>query len=262
MQLTKTIASIIIATAILMACNSNHSTNASLADAVNNSALSSGSGDDYYYEITMNSTGTGMKMGQITKMFVSSKGDMRSEMEVLTSADGNKPSAPIIIIGPANKPGESIGIDDSAKTYTINHLDSSVLNTDEKITSTATKVGDEKVMGFNCVHARVISKTTTTLGRLYSETDTDTIDLWKSNEVPQQSSVKALMNRMESGEGNSVYSAETADQLKQMGCDGFTVKMVMNSKDVAMILQLTKMERRNIPAGMFEIPAGYKEVKE
>lgn len=258
MQLTKTLASIIISAGILMACNNNHSTNASLADATNNSSVSSGSGDDYFYEITINSTGKNMKISQLSKMFVSSNGDMRSEMEIQNSADGNKASAPIISIAHANKPGESIEIDDSAKTYTINHIDSSDLDTGEKINSTATKVGDEKVMGFNCVHARIISKKT--MGSFYSTTDT--IDLWKSNEVPQQSSVKALMNFFESGKGNSMYSTETADQLKQMGCDGFTVKMVMNSKDVAMILQLTKMERRNIPAVMFEIPAGYKEVKE
>ncbi|MEO7120922.1 MAG: DUF4412 domain-containing protein, partial [Ginsengibacter sp.] len=138
------------------------------------------------------------------------------------------------------------------------HYDSSDLNTEEKITSTATKVGDEKVMGFNCVHARIISKKT--MGNFYSSTDT--IDLWKSDEVPQQPAVKVLMNRLESGRGNSMYSSETAEQLKQMGCDGFMVKMVMNSKNVSMVLQLTKVERLNIPASMFEIPAGYKEVKD
>lgn len=258
MQLTKTIAPIIISLGILMACNGNHSTIGSTADGKNNSSSSLGSGDDYYYEITINSTGKDMKITQLTKMFVSSNGDMRSEMEIQNSADGNKASAPIISIAHANKPGESIVIDDSAKTYTINHFDSSDLDTGEKITSTATKVGDEKLMGFDCVHARIISNKT--MGSFYSTTDT--IDLWKSNEVPQQSSVKALMNRFESGKGNSMYSTETADQLKQMGCDGFLVKMTMNSKDVAMILQLTKMERRNIPANLFEIPAGYKEVKE
>lgn len=191
-------------------------------------------------------------------MFVSSTGDMHSEMDVRNSANGNKTSAPTISIAHANKPGESIDIDDSAKTYTINHFDSSDMNTEEKITSTATKVGDEKIMGFNCVHARIISKKT--MGSFYSSTDT--IDLWKSNDVPQQPSVKVLMNRMESGRGNAMYSTETAAQLKQMGCEGFTVKMVMSSKDISMILQLTKMERLNVPASMFEIPAGYKEVKD
>ncbi len=258
MPLTKTIASIILSAGLLLACNSNHSTNGSTADGTSNSSASLGSGDDYYYEVAINSTGKNISINQVSKFFVSSKGDMRSEMEVLTSADGNKTSVPIIIIAHANTPGESIDIDDSAKTYTINHFDSSDLNTDEKINSTATKSGDEKVMGFNCVHARVISKKT--LGSFYSSSDT--IDLWKSDEVPQQSSIKALMNRFESGKGNSMYSTETADQLKQMGCDGFTVKMIMNSKDINMILRLTKVERRNIPASMFEIPAGYKEVKE
>jgi hypothetical protein len=258
MKLTKIVASIIISAGMLMACNSKHSANMSVADSSNNSPASSGSGDDYYYEVSTNSSGKNISISQLTKMFVSSKGNMRSEMEVQNSADGNKTSAPIIIIAHADKPGESIDLDDSAKTFTIDHFDSSDLNAGEKITSTATKVGDEKVMGFNCVHARIISKKT--IGSFYSSTDT--IDLWKSNDVPQQSSVKNLMNRFESGKGNSLYSTDAAQQLKQMGCDGFTVKMVMSSKDVSMTLQLTKVERRDLPASMFEIPSGYKEVRD
>lgn len=258
MQILKTFFSITFSAAMLIACNGNNSTNASMAGATNISSTSTGSGDDYYYELTTNSSGKNMSISQVTKMYVSSKGDMRSEMEIHNSANGSQPSAPIIMIAHADKPGESFDIDDSAKTYTINHIDSSNLNTGEKINSIATKIGDEKIMGFNCVHARVISKKT--MGSFYSTIDT--IDLWKSNDVPQQSAVKKLMAKTESGTGNSMYSTETAGQLQQMGCDGMTVKMIMNSKDVSMTLQLTKAERRDIPGNMFDIPTGYNEVKE
>ncbi|MEO8771980.1 MAG: DUF4412 domain-containing protein [Ferruginibacter sp.] len=258
MKFTKTIVSITFSAVLLIACNSNNSTNASMADATNNSSASQNSGDDYYYELTTKSSGKNISINEVTKMYVSSKGDMRSEMEIHSSANGNKISAPTIIIAHADKPGESFDIDDSAKTYTINHIDSGDSNTGEKITSTATKIGDEKIMGFNCVHARVISKKT--MGSFYSSVDT--IDLWKSNDVPQQPAVKKLMTKAESGISNSMYSTETTQQLKQMRCDGMTVKMTIGSKDHSMILQLTKVERRDIPANMFAIPAGYKEVKE
>jgi hypothetical protein len=258
MQVTKKIALIIISAGTLMACNSNHSTNASVADASNNSPASSGLGDDYYYELTTNSSGKNVSITQVTKLYVSAKGNMRSEMEVKNSADGNKTSAPIVSIAHPDKPGESISIDDSAKTYTIDHFDSSDFNTGEKVNSTATKVGEEKVMGFNCVHARVIANKT--IANVYSSTDT--IDIWKSNDVPQQASVKNMMKYMESKTANSMYSTETAAQLKQMGCDGFLVKMTMHGKDFSLTMQLTKMERKDLPASMFEIPAGYKEVKD
>ncbi|MGH2563539.1 MAG: DUF4412 domain-containing protein, partial [Ginsengibacter sp.] len=92
--------------------------------------------------------------------------------------------------------------------------------------------------------------------------DLDTIDLWRSNEVPMQSKVKGLFNQFESRTGNAMYSPETTAQLKQMGCDGFMVKMQMGSKDVSMVMQLTKAEHRDLPASMFKVPAGYTEVKD
>ena len=258
MQLTKTIASVIFSAAILLACNSNNSTKGSVAGATVNSSASTNSGDDMYYELTSTSSGKDMVINTTTKMYVSSKGDMRTEMNMINSASANKNAAPMILIGHADKPNESISIDDEKKTYTINHINPADLNTGEKIQSTAAKIGEEKISGFNCVHAKIISKKT--MGSFYSETDT--VDLWKSNDVPMQSNVKELFNQFESRTGNTMYSPEVTEQLKQMGCVGFTVKMEMGSKDVSTVMQLTKVERRDLPATMFEIPTGYTEVKD
>jgi hypothetical protein len=52
-----------------------------------------------------------------------------------------------------------------------------------------------------------------------------------------------------------------ADKLKQMGCEGFMVKLQMKTKNTLMATELTKVENITIPAGMFEIPGGYKEDK-
>ena len=100
---------------------------------------------------------------------------------------------------------------------------------------------------------------TKTLGSFYS--NTDTIDLWRSNEVPMQASVKDLMNKFQSRTGNFMYSPQTEDQLKQMRCEGFMVKMEKKSKDANMIMQLTKVNHTTFPENMFEIPAGYTEDK-
>jgi Domain of unknown function (DUF4412) len=257
MQLTKNMAAVILSAVILIACNSNHPTNAPATDGTNNTSASHGSGDDMYYELTTTSTGKEMSINGVTKMFVSSKGDMRSEMNMVSSFKGNKSSVPIIAIAHSNKPDESIIIDDSAKTYTMNHINSDDLDTKEKMESTVTKVGEEKILGFNCVHAKIISKKS--IGNFYSTVDT--VDIWRSNDVPMQATVKDLMNQFESRTGNFMYSKEVSDQLKQMGCVGFMVKMEIRSKNVSMVMQLTKVEHRDLPASMFEIPAGYTEDK-
>ena len=109
-------------------------------------------------------------------------------------------------------------------------------------------------MGFDCVHARVIANKS--LGGFYNSVDT--VDIWKSNDVPVQPSVK---NKLDNMGGKGMYSDETAQQLKDMGCTGFTVKMTSNSSKHQMTVQLTKVERKDLPAALFAIPAGYKEEK-
>jgi hypothetical protein len=43
-----------------------------------------------YYELTTTSTGKSSSIHGIDEMFVSSKGDMRAEMNINNSANGNK----------------------------------------------------------------------------------------------------------------------------------------------------------------------------
>ena len=248
----------ILSTVFLFACSGNTTQNSGKDSTSTIPSSAAASGDDMYYELTSTSSGKNMAINTTIKMYVSSKGDMRTEMNMVNSASANKNAAPMILIGHADKPDETISIDDEKKTYTINHINPADLNTGEKMQSTATKIGEEKISGFNCVHAKIISKKT--MGSFYSETDT--VDLWKSNEVPMQSNVKELFDQFESRTGNSMYSPEVTEQLRQLGCNGFMVKVQMASKDVSMVMQLTKVERRDFPAGMFQIPAGYTEDKD
>jgi Domain of unknown function (DUF4412) len=251
------ISSIAFSICLLLACSGNSSASGD-KDSTSTNAASGGSGKDMYYEYTLTTTGKDITMNGVTKLYISSKGDMRSEMNMTSSLVKNKTSAPIVTIGHSNKPDESIIIDDDAKTYTINHFNTSDFNTGEKVQSTVTKIGEEKIMGFNCVHARVISKKS--MGSLYS--DMDTIDLWRSEEVPLLASVKELMDKFEAKTGNTMYSTETVNQLKQIGCEGFMVKMTIGTKNSSTKEELTKVEHRDFSVSMFQIPAGYKEDKE
>lgn len=257
MKNLKLLSLFILSTIFLFACSGNTTQNSGKDSTSTATSSTSSSGDDMYYELTTTATGKDMSMNGVTKMFVSSKGDMRSETDMVTSFKGNKRGVPIIVIAHSNKPDESIIIDDSAKTYTINHIKREDFDTQEKTQSTVTKIGDEKILGFNCVHAKIISKKS--IGNFYSMVDT--VDIWRSNDVPMQAAVKDLMNQFESRTGNYMYSKEVSDQLKQMGCEGFMVKMEIKNKDASTVMQLTKVEHRDLPASMFQIPSGYTEDK-
>jgi hypothetical protein len=248
---------ILFSACLLFPC-SGSSASVTVKDSSSNvTPVASGSGDDMYYELTSVSTGKNINMKMVTSMYVSSKGDMRVEMHTDMSFKGHKSPIPMVLIGHANKPDESIIIDDSAKTYIVHHIDTADLSAGIKTESTVTKVGEEKVFGYDCVHAKVISNKK--IGSFYNETDT--INVWRSIEVPMQSNVKELFTRFESRTGSYMYSKETAAKLKEMGCEGFLVKLTMNGKNVSMVMQLTKAEHRTLPASMFQIPAGYSEDK-
>ena len=242
---------------LLFSCSGSGTSNAA---GDSNSAVSSsasGSGDDMYYELTTISTGKSQNLKMVTEMFVSSKADMRVEMHINSGVNGQQARPEMILIGHANKPNESIIINDSAKTYTVHSIDTADLNTGFKTEATVTKIGEDKVMGFNSVHAQIISHKK--MGSFLNMTDT--MNVWRSEDVPMQANVKALFTQYEARTGSYMYSKETAARLKEMGCDGFLVKLTLNGKDYSMVMQLTKVEHRNLSANLFQIPAGYREDK-
>lgn len=255
MQYLRSIFAAFLSALVLMGCSG---TSGDKTSTSNNSDASgsSGSGKDMYYEYTSTAGSKDMTIKTGTKMYVSSNGSMRVEMDIENSAMKGKSSGTIVTIAHSDKPDESISIDDSAKTYSINHFNDKDFNTGEKITSTATKVGEEKILGFNSVHARIISNKS--IGSLYS--DIDTLDIWRSNDVPQQPAIKELMDKFNS-KGMAMYSSDVANQLEQMGCKGFTTKLEIHSKNASVTEMLTKVEHRDLPASMFQVPAGYKEDK-
>ena len=227
--------------------------------AANKSDAPPGSGDDMYYEYTINTTGASMSISGTTKLYLSAGGGARSEMDMVNSADKQKGTGPIVLIANKDKPRQSILIDDDTKTYTVNNLDSLETGADPgKTASDVSKIGEDKILGYHCVHARIV--TTKSMSSFFKSTDT--IDLWKSPEVPVQAYFQNLMESFESRTGNFMFAPGVSEQLKQMGCTGFMVKMEMRSKNVSMTDQLTKVQKGDFPKSMFAIPAGYTEKKE
>ncbi|MEP6948147.1 MAG: DUF4412 domain-containing protein [Ginsengibacter sp.] len=242
---------------LLLACSGNTSSNENTAVASSSSTSSSNSGKDTYYEYSITSGSKELSMNGSNKLYISSKGDMRKEQNLTQVMRGRTNLVSVVTIGQLDKPGQTFVINNEDKTYSINKTDPADMDAGLNIKSNAVKIGEEKILSFNCVHARITSVQSAGNISLPEET----WDFWKSNEVPVLPAVQKMMNQFEA-KNHTMYSQGTAEQLKQMGCDGFLVKMTSSHKDASFNMQLTKVEHRDIPAGMFEIPAGYKEVKE
>jgi hypothetical protein len=211
-----------------------------------------------YYEYRITSLGEKSNRVSTIKLYLSSAGNARTEMDIPLAATNGKAVSPVVTIGNPDKPNESISIDEDKKTYTVNHINIDSIQYPGKIQSVVTKIGEEKLLGYNCVHARVISNKS--LGSFYQTTDT--VDIWRSNDIPLQEKFRSLLKRFDSREGSFMYSRDIVGQLKQMGCDGFMMKMQMHDKRFKMTDELVKAEPRDLPASLFQVPAGYKEVKE
>ena len=248
---------IIPALVLIVACSAKQRNNE--ATDSSNAATSSTGGNDMYYEYAIKSTGEKTDLNSYMKLYLSSKGNVRMEMgRPIPTAGGKTLLSNIVVIGSSDKPNETISIDDDKKTYTINHIDADSIKNPLKTQSVATKIGGEKLLGYNCVHARVISNNS--LGSFYKSIDTT--DIWRSNDIPVQEKFKALLKRFESRNGSFMYSTDIASQLKQMGCDGFMMKLQMRGKNFSMTDELIKAEHKDFPASLFQIPAGYKEDKD
>lgn len=220
----------------------------------------SGSGSDLYYLYTITGGSEKMAMNGTMKLFLAASGKVR--MEMLMGIDTNgaavKDRSPIIVLGNSDNPTLTYYVDDVKKTYSKNHIDTTSDNgSGMKTESTVTRVGDESILGFHAVHARILS--THSIGSLYKAMDT--IDLWKSNDIPMQPAFRKWMERYEAKANSALYSPEVSKQLTQMGCEGLFVKMVMHGKESKTFMVLTKVEKKDLPGSLFEIPAGYTEDK-
>jgi Domain of unknown function (DUF4412) len=206
---------------------------------------SGGSGVLYQYLTIATSKQTGTTKDTTVK-YLCNDGDGRSEMRInMPGAVSNK----MINIGRAGQPKYSIMLYPESKTYSLNIIDTSLINSRGE-TYQVTKLGNETVQGYPCIHAKITSTTNT---RFFKSSTT--FDIWTSTEVPGY----ALMQKM-----MEVQNIQPAmmKALQEAGCNGYFVKINTTAKDYSMSMLLIKAERKTFPASLFEIPGGYTESKQ
>ena len=113
---------------------------------------------------------------------------------------------------------------------------------------TVKKLGRETVNGYSTEHVLV------THG---SESATET-EMWTTKDIAGLSyeAMRGLMRRGQSSD-EGLFAA-----LREAHADGFVAKMVVKDRKTGAVqntMELTKAEKKSIPAAMFEIPAGYKK---
>jgi hypothetical protein len=203
-------------------------------------------GSGTYYEYTIETTSKrGGASKSTAKMYFTGDGEGRSEMN-LAAMMGAKNAAPMITIGRASQLEYSVSLDDSVRKYSLNVIDTALINSGFS-TYKITKLGEENINGYSCIHAKL--QTTTGSGLFKS---TSTMQLWTSTGVTGYSSLKKMMLQN--------VTPAMMKALEAAGCGGFIVKMASDgNKNYSMTMLLTKAEGQTFSAALFKIPAGYTQ---
>jgi hypothetical protein len=150
------------------------------------------------------------------------------------------------VIGHAGMPRYSVSLYPDSKTYVFNIIDTAAINSGGGMVYQVTKVGNERVLNYNCIHSRM----TIYAGGPKSAGTME--DIWTSTEVPGYADFKKLAL-------NQNVTPKMMQALEEAGCGGAFVKMEMQSKTFSMDMQLITAGRKNFPASLFQIPPGYTQ---
>jgi len=208
-----------------------------------NSFKTAGGGPGILYQTVTTVTSSRGTSKDTSSAWFTNAGFARSEMSINM---GPVSSGKIISIQHASNAKYSILLDPDKKTYSLNIIDTSLINGGgEKYQVTV--IGHETVSGYPAVH----SKLTSTIGSGMFKSTT-TMDLWTSTALPGYALLKTMMSSQN-------IKPKMLQALETAGAGGWMVKMQAGSKDYTMTMQFLRAEEKTFPASLFEIPSGYTE---
>lgn len=200
-------------------------------------------------DYTMKGDADGKPVKADWRMYIAKAG-WRSEMAFDTSqiADKDKPAMmpgimKFTMLGKISDKGVSYLVNDEKKVYSkITPDDAPENDSNEKWT--AKKTGSDSVAGFSCQQV------------LMTDSDGDKVDACFTTAIMASKDWMSALRQQSKRN-------EWMDALRQTGVDGFPVRMAFSDKKEtkpSMVMELTKATRQSVPASMFNVPAGYKEV--
>jgi hypothetical protein len=198
--------------------------------------------------IAMAASGLFAQEGAYMEMAISSETGATGSIKAYFSQSGqrsefdmNVPKMPnggihYVSIFRKDDPDTMIRLDNANKTYTKTNISSRIRDNE---TYTVKKIGEENVNGYKCMHSLVTSNRG------------ETSDMWVSKQVP----FYEVYHKM--SQGTRMGSPSKDKMMKEVEEDGFPVKTITKSKDGEYTIKLVKMEKRDCPSPLFEIPEGY-----
>ncbi|MEO6963003.1 MAG: DUF4412 domain-containing protein [Puia sp.] len=207
------------------------------------SFASGNGGSGYLYEtVTTSTSSKGAVSRDTAKSYIAGSGNGRSEMRInIPGAMSNQ----MIVIGHASDPKYSISLYPDSRTYSLNIIDSSLINSGRSVYQ-VTKIGTENIQGYRCTHVKL---TTTSGSGMFKSTTT--MNLWTSTDIPGYEVFKKLSG------GRAAFHIDMMQALEKAGCAGYLVKMQDSEKDYSVNMVLVKAEKQSFPDNLFVIPPGY-----
>ena len=136
-------------------------------------------------------------------------------------------------------------INDEKKTYSVWDTKSGRETKKGREKYEVEKLGSDTVAGYSCQNARL----TSSKGNVF--------DVCVTRELGTSSDwIAAAMNR------NDPDALSWVQALKENGIEGFPIRWSIRSrgsKQPATVMELTRAQKKAIPAAMFQVPTGYKQ---
>lgn len=145
------------------------------------------------------------------------------------------------------KPGVTYVIDEQKKTYAelTHHPDQDAQEKAGKVT--VKKLGNERVAGYDCVHA------------LVTDAEGEKTEMWVTKALGGAESFWAAQMG-EQGEGGG-KAREMAKSLRDAGLDGWPLKFKSwPGKDQEVVWETVKVEKRSLPSSLFSL-SGYQKAE-
>ncbi len=145
------------------------------------------------------------------------------------------------MVGRASDSGKIFLIDDEKKTYVVLDTKKATDNA-PRDTFVVQKLGRDTVAGLSCQNALLTSSRGTE------------IEICVASDVAISSDWLAAINRRQA-DPDSWFAALTAQ-----GIQGFPVRWVIRKKgstEALASMEITRLEKKTLPASLFEVPAGY-----
>jgi hypothetical protein len=143
-----------------------------------------------------------------------------------------------------SEPDKIYSINDEARTYSVMDLSKNRDSAMEKETYTVKKLGTMQIAGLSCQNALVTSSKGSQM------------EVCVTNDVNLSANWLAAMTRQQGRTGNWGKALVDAG-IKA----GFPIRWTAKSKEGTgeAVMELVKVEKKPVPASMFQIPAGYRE---